>query len=55
MAVDKDLKELATTILKLEGKDHDVWLTEKYQEEINNNAKLITQALKANLEKENIK
>lgn len=50
MAIDKDLKELATTILKLQGKDHDAWLTEKYQNEINANAKLITQALKTNVE-----
>lgn len=48
MAVDKDLKELASTILKLQGKDHDTWLTEQYQNEINSNAKFITQALNAN-------
>ncbi|WP_195238733.1 hypothetical protein [Romboutsia sp. 1001285H_161024_C4] len=48
MAVDKDLKELASTILKISGKDHDTWLTEQYQTLINNSAKLITQSLKAN-------
>ncbi|XTR39291.1 hypothetical protein ACQQ2T_15345 (plasmid) [Paraclostridium tenue] len=48
MAVDKDLKELASTLLKMSGKDHDTWLTEKYQDLINNSAKLITQSLKAN-------
>lgn len=48
MAVDKDLKELASTILKISGKDHDTWLTEQYQGLINNSAKLITNSLKAN-------
>lgn len=48
MAVDKDLKELATTILKMSGKDHDTWLTEQYQGLVNDSAKLITNCLKAN-------
>lgn len=48
MAVDKDLKELASTILKISGKEHDTWLTEQYQGLINNSAKLITNTLKAN-------
>lgn len=48
MAVDKDIRELASTILKISGKDHDTWLNEQYQGLINSSAKLITNSLKAN-------
>lgn len=50
MAIDKNIKELATVILKTQGIDHDTWLTEKYQEVISENTKVLTEALNFKME-----
>lgn len=41
MAIDKNLKELASAILKKNGIDHDKWLTEKYTDLIIGNASIL--------------
>ena len=41
MAVDKNLKELASAILKANGIDHDKWLSDKYTELILGNASML--------------
>lgn len=50
MAIDKNIKELATVILKTQDIDHDTWLTEKYQEVISENTKVLTEALNFKME-----
>ena len=41
MAVDKNLRELASAILKANGIDHDKWLSDKYTELIIGNASML--------------
>ena len=41
MAVDKNLRELASAILKANGLDHDKWLSDKYTELIIGNASML--------------
>lgn len=52
MAIDKNLKELAGTILKKQGIDHDTWLTEKYKELILSSSTLLKEGLELKIELE---
>lgn len=45
MAIDKNLKELASAIMKANDEDHDTWLNEQYQSKINENTKLLSECL----------
>lgn len=49
MAVDKNLKKLGDMILKAKGVDPDAWLTEQYQNMINQNTQLLTESLSLTL------
>ncbi len=54
MAVDKNKKEIATTIMKAKGEDHDEWLSNKYQEIIDDNSKLVIEGLILKIEKNTV-
>lgn len=41
MAIDKNLRELASAILKANGIDHDKWLSDKYTQLIVENASML--------------
>lgn len=44
--IDNESKELALTILKTIGIEHDEWLNEKYREVITQNSKILIDCLK---------
>jgi len=46
MAINKEKKQLAESILKAKNKNYDDWLNEKHQEIIANNTSLLMEALK---------
>ena len=44
--LDKELKELAQDLLKLQGVDYTDWLNKKHQEVISNNSKIIRKCVR---------
>lgn len=55
MAIDKSVKELASAILKINGIEHDKWLTEKYTELILENASILKNGIEVKKDDKAIK
>lgn len=53
MAIDKNLRELASAILKANGIDHDKWLSDKYTQLIVENASMLKAGIQENKEVKN--
>lgn len=53
MAIDKNLRELASAILKANGIDHDKWLSDKYTQLIVENASMLKAGIQEKKEVKN--
>lgn len=53
MAIDKNLRELASAILKANGIDHDKWISDKYTQLIVENASMLKAGIQEKKEVKN--